>query len=87
MEEEKYISKSPDKMRKIDNKTIESFKKDKKEEIFSIYDEEASNKRDCPPSYNVIFSSNPQSGNNSKKSINGFVYIFYKKLRQKKELN
>ena len=87
VEEEKYISKSPDKMRKIDNKTIESFKKDKKEEIFSIYDEEASNKRDCPPSYNVIFSSNPQSGNNSKKSINGFAYIFYKKLRQKKELN
>ena len=87
MEEEKYISKSPDKMRKIDNKSIEPFKKDKKEEIFSIYDEEASNKRDCPPSYNVIFSSNPQSGNNSKKSINGFAYIFYKKLRQKKELN
>jgi hypothetical protein len=87
VEEEKYISKSPDKRRKRDNKNIDSFKKDKKEEIFSIYDEEGSDKRNCPPSYNVIFSSNPQSGNNSKKSINGFAYIFYKKLRQKKEIS
>ena len=34
--------------------------------------------------YNIIFSSNPQSENNSKKSINGFGYVFYKKLRQEK---
>ena len=37
-----------------------------------------------PCSYNVIFSSNPQSGNNSKKSINGFAHIFYKKYPEKK---
>ena len=37
-----------------------------------------------PASYNVIFSSNPQSGNNSKKSINGFAHIFYKKFVEKK---
>jgi len=37
-----------------------------------------------PASYNVIFSSNPQSGNNSKKSINGFAHIFYKKFIEKK---
>ena len=37
-----------------------------------------------PESYNVIFSSNPQSGNNSKKSINGFAHIFYKKFIEKK---
>ena len=86
VEEVKYMSKSPDKRRKRDNKAIEVSKNDKKEEIFSIFDEEGSDKSDCPPSYNVIFSSNPQSGNNSKKSINGFAYIFYKKLRQKKEL-
>lgn len=33
-----------------------------------------------PSSYNVIFSSNPQSDGNSKKSINGFAHIFYKKF-------
>ena len=32
----------------------------------------------------VIFSSNPQAENNTKKSINGFAYIFYKKLKKKK---
>ena len=34
----------------------------------------------------VIFTSNPQAENNSKKSINGFAYIFYKKLKKKKIL-
>ena len=29
--------------------------------------------------YNMIFSYNPQEGSNSKKSINGFAYVFYKK--------
>ena len=33
--------------------------------------------------YNMIFSYNPQEGTNSKKSINGFAYIFYKKYREK----
>ena len=32
--------------------------------------------------YNMIFSYNPQEGENSKKSINGFAYIFYKKCRE-----
>ena len=35
-------------------------------------------------SYNVIISSNPQAGNNSKKSINGLAYVFYKKLKKEK---
>ena len=35
-----------------------------------------------PRSYNVIFSSNPQTGRNSKKSINGFAHIFYKKFNK-----
>ena len=37
-----------------------------------------------PSSYNVIFSSNPQSGGNSKKSINGFAHVFYKKFNEKR---
>ena len=37
------------------------------------------NKRKTPDSYNVIFSNNPQIENNSKKSINCFAYVFYKK--------
>ena len=36
-----------------------------------------------PESYNVIFSSNPQVENNTKKSINGFAYIFYSKYIKK----
>ena len=35
----------------------------------------------------IIFSSNPQSGNNSKKSINGFAYTFYKRFKEKKKKN
>ena len=37
-----------------------------------------------PKSYFVIFSSNPQSENNSKKSINGIAYIFYRKFTKHK---
>ncbi len=37
-----------------------------------------------PKSFKVVFSSNPQSENNSKKSINGLAYIFYKKFNEKK---
>ena len=33
--------------------------------------------------YNMIFSYNPQEGANSKKSINGFAYIFYKQSKEK----
>ena len=42
------------------------------------------NSQNFPKSYKVVFSSNPQSENNSKKSINGFAYIFYKKFVEKK---
>ena len=37
-----------------------------------------------PETYNVVFSSNPQEGNNSKKSINGFALVFYRILPGKK---
>ena len=33
-------------------------------------------------SYYVVFSYNPQEGNNSKKSIYGFAFIFYKKYHE-----
>ena len=32
----------------------------------------------------MVFSSNPQIENSSKKSINGFAYIFYKQLKRKR---
>ena len=44
-------------------------------------------KKNVPKSYNVVFSSNPQEGNNSKKSINGFSFIFYKKHNEMKVLD
>ena len=44
------------------------------------------NKKNIPKSYKVVFSSNPQSENNSKKSINGFAYIFYKKFIETKKV-
>ena len=73
---------------KIKNKGINDLDnpKEKKENIFCIYDESDAyyNKEIKNLSYNVIFSSNPQSGNNSKKSINGFAFIFYKKLKEEK---
>ena len=91
-EEDKIFSRSPEKRRKRDsnsstNRSTEFSKVDKNEENFYIYEDDSFYRREVPPSYNVIFSSNPQSGNNSKKSINGFAYIFYKKLKEKKELN
>ena len=36
--------------------------------------------------YNVIFSYNPQTENNSKKSINGFAHIFYRKYYKNRNL-
>ena len=40
-----------------------------------------------PKSYKVVFSTNPHSEKNSKKSINGFAYIFYKKFTEKKMID
>ena len=37
-----------------------------------------------PSSYKVVFSSNPQSDNNSKKSINGIANVFYRRFLKKK---
>ena len=43
-----------------------------------------SKKGDVPRSSRIIFSSNPQTGKNSKKSINGIAYTFYVKFNKKK---
>jgi hypothetical protein len=86
--DEEKLNKSPDKRRKKEsNKSlpIEIIQNQKDEESFTIYDEGIFSKVETPKSYNVIFSSNPQSGNNSKKSINGFAYVFYKKLSNEKK--
>ena len=40
-----------------------------------------------PKSYLVVFSSNPQAENNSKKSINGLAYTFYSKFTEPKVLD
>ena len=83
----KYIEK---KAKKRDSSNIENNKhEDKKDLSFSVFDESDNyNKKDINSlSYNVVFSSNPQSGNNSKKSINGFSHIFYKKMKDEKIYN
>ena len=42
---------------------------------------------EVPKGSRVIFSSNPQTGKNSKKSINGLAYIFYVKYKKTKKLD
>ena len=59
-------------------------KEDNVKDNFIIYEENEDLKSDLLKTSCVIFSSNPQTENNSKKSINGFAYIFYKKLKRKK---
>ena len=70
---------------KINNEQIFNTFPNNKSKIF----ENKNIKKDeyIPRSYNVIFSSNPQSGGNSKKSINGFAHVFYKKFTEKKITN
>ena len=53
-------------------------KEDNVKDNFIIYEENEDLKSDLLKTSCVIFSSNPQTENNSKKSINGFAYIFYK---------
>ena len=87
--ENDYTPKSPAKFkRKAQSKSGIPFDFSEKDlsNNFDIYEKDPKEKNgiNFPESYNVIFSSNPQSGNNSKKSINGFAYVFYKKLKKEK---
>ena len=51
---------------------------------FTEYEEFDLFNNDLLKTHSVVFSSNPQIENNSKKSINGYAYIFYKKLKRRK---
>ena len=94
-ENKKIYSNSPEKKnKKGDNTDLENalinndFLSDDNFYIFGEREDEENinNKKEyMNKSYNVIFSSNPQSGNNSKKSINGFAYVFYRKLKKEKK--
>ena len=53
---------------------------------YNICEEEDDDEEFLPKSYNMVFSFNPQTENNSKKSINGFAYVFYKKFFNKNNI-
>ena len=67
---------------------ISSIKKNKeiysKNEDFFEFEENECYTNDFLKTSSVVFSSNPQTENSSKKSINGFAYIFYKELKRKR---
>ena len=68
-------------------KVKEKSEDDKKDNNFVIYEKNDNFNNELLKTSCVIFSSNPQAENNTKKSINGFAYIFYKKLKRKKFTN
>ena len=66
---------------KIDDDVI--FNTCSNNKLFESETKETYNEEYIPSSYNVVFSSNPQFEGNTKKSINGFAHIFYKKFNEK----
>ena len=68
-------------------KAKEKSEADKTDDNFVIYEKNDNFNNELLKTSCVIFSSNPQAENNTKKSINGFAYIFYKKLKKKKFTN
>ena len=68
-------------------KAKEKSEVDKTDDNFVIYEKNDNFNNELLKTSCVIFSSNPQAENNTKKSINGFAYIFYKKLKRKKFTN
>ena len=65
-------------------KTKDKEESESEEDNFFIYEKNENFNNELLKTSSVIFSSNPQTENNSKKSINGFAYIFYKRLKKKK---
>ena len=65
-------------------KAKEKGEKENIEDNFVLYEKNDNFNNELLKTSCVIFSSNPQAENNTKKSINGFAYIFYKKLKKKK---
>ena len=76
-----YISK----LSSNSNNNNNDINKDGFNSIFIKDDNYKSNYKYIKP-YNVIFSYNPQTGTNSKKSINGFAHIFYRKYYKNKNI-
>ena len=73
---------------KLSGYTINDSKDNKEEEFINIFIEDDNikfNSKYIKP-YNIIFSYNPQTGTNSKKSINGFAHVFYRKYYQSKNM-
>ena len=73
---------------KISGYTINDSNDNKGEEFINIFIEDDNfkfNSKYIKP-YNIIFSYNPQTGTNSKKSINGFAHVFYRKYYQSKNM-
>ena len=69
------------------NKENSKEKKEKEnEDEFSAYEEDMSFDNDLLKTKSFVFSSNPQGENNTKKSLNGLGYIFYRKLKKKQIL-
>ncbi len=74
-------------------KDLSSYQKENRDENenendeFSEYEEIDFFDNELLKDHTVVFSSNPQAENNTKKSINGLGYIFYKKLKKRKILS
>ena len=79
-----YYSEEDQKEYRAKEKEKEKEDNDNIEDDFCIYEKYDNCNNDLLKSYCVIYSSNPQTENNSKKSINGLAYIFYRKLNKKK---
>ena len=72
----------------FNNTNINYNNEDYNDNFTSIYIEDENNNYNSKyiKSYNVIFSYNPQTENSSKKSINGFAHIFYRKYYKNKNI-
>ena len=64
---------------------VKNFKKEK--DSSKNKDEYKFLKKNKPESYNVTFSSNPQEGNNSKKSLFGYAFVYYKLFSEMKAVD
>ena len=67
------------------NDSNTNFNSDEFNCIYIEDDKKINNNKYIKP-YNVIFSYNPQTENNSKKSINGFAHVFYRKYYKNKNI-
>ena len=75
---------SPMNLEEEENLKIEKFGRESVNvNLLGKENDESNLKKLSSKQYNIIFSYNPQIGNDSKKSINGYAYVFYKKYIKK----